>query len=67
MQLLNGISIDVNINVWKKVADVVLKLVEGGELDAALLPILGGIAPALLLKLNLNLDITVDDYMKSKI
>lgn len=67
MQILSGISVDVKINVWKKIADVVLKLIESGIYDEALIPILGGLAPAFLLRLNLNLDITVDELMKQKI
>jgi hypothetical protein len=66
-QLLKGLSVDIRLNVWKKVADVVLKLIESGEVDASLLPIFGGLAPAFLLKINGNLDIEVDDYMKEKI
>lgn len=67
MEILKGISVEVRMNLWKKLADVILKLVESGEMDANLLPILGGIAPAFLLKVNGNLDITVDEYMKNKI
>jgi len=67
MQLLKGISVDVKLNLWKKLADVILKIVESGEIDASLLPILGGMAPAFLLKVNGNLDITVDEQMKKKI
>ena len=52
------------LNVWKKIADVIIKIVEQGELDSALLPMLGGLAPAFLLKVSAHLDITVDDHMK---
>lgn len=67
MEILKGVSVEVRMNLWKKLADVILKLVESGDMDASLLPILGGIAPALLLKMNGNLDITVDEHMKQKI
>jgi len=67
MELLKGISLEVRLNLWKKLADVVLKLVEAGELDPSLLPILGGVAPAFLLRVSGNLDITIDEYMKKKI
>jgi hypothetical protein len=67
MQILNGISFDLKLNVWKKIADVLLKLIESGDIDGSLLPIIGGIAPAFLLRINGSLDITIDDYMKSKI
>lgn len=63
-QLLNGISLDLRLNVWKKIADVLLKVIESGDLDQALLPIFGGLAPAFLLRINGQLDIEVDDYMK---
>lgn len=49
MQLLSGISIDIKLNMWKKLADLLMKLIESGNLDSRLFPILGGIAPALLL------------------
>ena len=67
MQALKGISVDVKFNVWKKIADVLLKLVEGGEIDAALMPIFGALAPAFLLRVHGKLDIEIDDYMKEKI
>jgi len=67
MQLLQGISIDIKLNVWKKIADVILKLMENGQLPEELFPILGGVAPAFLLRVNANLDITVDEHMKAKI
>jgi len=67
MEILKGISLEVRLNLWKKLADVVLKLVESGELDASLLPILGGVAPAFLLRVSGALDITIDEYMKKKI
>ena len=66
-QLLNGISVDVKFHVWRKIADVVLKMVESGDVDPSLYPIFGGLAPAFLLKLNAQLNIEVDDYMKEKI
>jgi len=66
-QLLKGISVEVRLNLWKKLADLILKLIENGDLDSSLLPILGGIAPAFLLRINGNVDITIDDYMKQKI
>jgi len=67
MELLKGISVELRVNLWKKIADVILKLVESGELPPSLLPILGGLAPAFLLQINGQLDIIIDDYMKNKI
>ena len=54
-------------NIWKKIADVLLKLVESGEIDAALMPIFGALAPAFLLRIHGKVDIEIDDYMKQKI
>jgi hypothetical protein len=67
LQLLKGIQLNVKINVWKKLADVMMKLVEAGEIDSSLLPFLGGLGPAALLKVKGNLDIEVDDHMKNMI
>jgi hypothetical protein len=49
MQLLKGISLDVKLNVWKKLSDLLMRIVGNCEVDASLLPILGGISPLLLL------------------
>jgi hypothetical protein len=57
----------VKVNVWKKLADVMMKLVEAGEIDSSLLPFLGGLAPAALLKVKGTLDIEVDEHMKNMI
>lgn len=67
MQLVKGISFDFKINLWKRLADVVLKVIESGEIDTSSLPFLAGLAPAFLLKINANLDLEVDDQMKTKI
>ncbi len=67
MQLLRGFNIEGRLNVWKKCSDVLMKLMEGGELPEQILPILGGVSPAFLIKVNGNLDIEIDDYMKKKI
>ncbi len=66
-QILKGVSLDVKFNVWRKIADVVLKLVESGDVDPSLYPIFGTIAPAFLLKVSGNLNIEVDEYMQEKI
>ena len=66
-QLLKGISLSVRLNVWRKVSDVLLKIVEAGEIDSSMLPIFGGLAPVFLLKLNANLNLTVDDHMINKL
>ncbi len=53
--------------MWKKLSDLLMRIVGNCEVDASLLPILGGIAPALLMQIGLNLDITVDESMKQKV
>jgi hypothetical protein len=66
-QLLKGINVDFKLHVWRSIADVILKMIESGDVDPSLYPIFGGIAPVFLLKLNAHLDLEVDDYMKEKI
>lgn len=64
--LIKGISIDVRLNVWKKIADVLSKVQENEELQA-ILPTLLGISPALLLKIKGDLEIEVDESMQEKL
>jgi hypothetical protein len=59
--------LDVRLNIWRKLSDLLMRIVGNCEVDASLLPILGGIAPLMLLRLNGNLDIEIDEVMKSKI
>lgn len=63
VEILKGISLDLKINLWKKIADVLTKLLENDDIDQSLSPLIGGIAPAFLLKVNGSLNIEVDDYM----
>jgi len=65
--ILKGISVDFKVNVWKKLSDLLMRIVGNVEVDASLLPILGGIAPALLMEINGNLDFIIDEKMKAKI
>ena len=67
MHILEGVEIEVRVSLWKKIADLMLKLLESGELPPFIMPILGGVSPLALLKINGHLDIVVDDYMKEKI
>jgi len=53
--------------VWRKLSDLIMRIVGNCEVDAAFLPILGGLGPLFLLKLNGSLDITIDEFMKAKI
>jgi hypothetical protein len=66
-QLLKGFSLSVRFNVWRRLSDVVIKMVENGEVDTSMLPILGGLAPTFLMRMNGKLDLTVDDHMMTKI
>lgn len=65
--LLQGIEFELRLNVWRKISDVLMKVIEQGELDASVLPIFGGLAPAFLLKIKGDLQIEVDDNMKETI
>ncbi len=67
MCLLKGIAIDVKSHLWKKLSDILMKILENGELPADILPFVGGISPLLLLKLNAHLDLEIDDKMKEAI
>ena len=66
-QLFKGISLSVRLNVWRKLSDVLMRIVEQGELDSSMLPIFGGIAPAFLLRINAALSVTIDDHMMNKL
>jgi hypothetical protein len=66
-QLFRGISFDVKLNIWRKVSDVIFKVIETGELDAAVMPIFMGVAPAFLLKVKGSIDIDVDEEMQAKL
>lgn len=65
--IFKGISIGIRVNVWRKISDVLFKIVEQGEVDSSMLPIFGGIAPALMLKINGNINLTVDEHMINKL
>jgi hypothetical protein len=65
--LLKGISLGVRLNVWKKISDVLLHIVEAGEVDSSMLPFFGGIAPAFLLRISGHLDLNIDEHMMSKL
>lgn len=59
--LLSGLSLEVRVNVWRKISDVLIKTIEQGELDPSVLPVFGILAPAFLLKIKGDLEIEVDD------
>lgn len=50
--LLEGLEVEVRLNVWRKVSNVLMKVIEQGELDASVLPLFGALAPAFLLKIK---------------
>jgi len=64
LQILAGLSVDVKINVWKKLSDLLMRIVGNCEVDASLLPILGGISPLFMLEIGADVSIKVDDKMK---
>ena len=65
--LLQGLSVEVRLNVWRKISDVLIKVIEQGELEATVLPLFGILAPAFLLKVKGDLEIEVDEQMKETI
>lgn len=67
MLLLQGISVDAHVHLWKRVADLTLKVIENAEIDESTLPILAALSPAFLLRIRGNLDIDVDEEMKQKL
>jgi len=66
-KLLKGFSLSAKLHVWRKLGDVVLRIIESGEVDSSMLPIFGGIAPAFMLRLNARLDVTIDESMQQKL
>lgn len=65
--ILKGISFGVRLNVWRKISDVLLRIVEAGEVDSTMLPFFGGIAPAFLLRISGNLNVNIDEGMMAKL
>lgn len=47
--------------MWKQIADMLIKVIENGDLDANFMPIFGCIAPLFLLKVNGNLGFDIVD------
>ncbi len=65
--IFKGISLGIRVNVWRKISDVLFRIVETGEIDSSMLPYFGGLAPALMLRINGNLNVTVDEPMLAKL
>ncbi len=61
MEIMRGFNLEAKINVWKKCSDVLLKLMEGGELPDFITPILGFVSPAFLVHIDGHIDIDLDD------
>jgi hypothetical protein len=60
------VSVEVKLNVWRKIAEIITKFLENGGFANAnemVKMLLSGLSPVLALKLNAKLDVTVDDYM----
>ena len=47
--------------MWKKFGEMLLRLIEEGNVDPAYIGILGGLSPAFLLKINGCLNLSVDE------
>lgn len=64
MELLKGFQLDVKVNLWKKISSIMSNMLANGQFPDSLLPILGGVAPAFMLKINGKLEIEVDEEMR---
>jgi hypothetical protein len=64
MELLKGFSVNVKVDLWKKISNVMTTMLAQGEFPESLMPILGGISPAFMLKMNGKVEIDFDDEMK---
>lgn len=67
MELLKGFSLNVKVNLWKKISNVLSGMLSQGQFPESLMPIIGGISPAFLLKINGKIDIEFDDTMKESL
>lgn len=63
--MFKGFSVSARLNVWKRFSDVIMRLIESGAVEGGMLPLLGGLAPAFLLKVNAKLDLTIDEHMQN--
>jgi hypothetical protein len=68
-QILKGLSVDFRINVWKKIHDVLSKMLETADLGLpeTYFMMLTGASPAVLLRINATVDVEVDDHMQQQL
>ena len=66
-QLLKGLGVSVRINAWRKISDILLKVIESEKIPIKNLPIIGGISPLFILRVNGHLDFTIDDTTISEL
>lgn len=67
MELLKGFSLHLKVNLWKKISNVLSSMLSQGQFPESLMPIIGGISPAFLLKVNGKIEIEFDDEMKESL
>lgn len=67
MCLLKGFAVDVKLHLWKKLSDIVMKIIETGEIGEDMVPFIGGLSPLLLLKMNAHVDLEIDEKMKEAV
>ena len=64
MELLKGFSLNVKVNLWKRISTILTGMLSQGQFPESLMPIIGGISPAFLLRINGKIDIEFDETMK---
>jgi hypothetical protein len=67
MELLKGFSLDIKVNLWKRIANILSGMLSQGQFPESLMPIVGGISPAFLLRINGKIDIDFDETMKESL
>jgi hypothetical protein len=64
MELLKGFSLHVKVNLWKKISNILSGMLSQGQFPESLIPIIGGISPAFLVRINGKIEIDFDETMK---
>jgi hypothetical protein len=59
--------VDVKLNLWEKVADVLLKVADPEQYGGSMAMMMTSLAPIFLISVNGSLDLEVDEEMKQKI
>ena len=63
-EILKGLQVHMRVNAWKRLSGIITSMLSEGALPENLMPILGGVSPAFMLKVNGKLEIDIDDEMK---